>query len=286
MTVTGTGFSEALIGSSYDRDFDGLLQLWSGNPVQHAGLFDGVVGASADAGHYRVAARRTSERLAAKAGIGPTSRVLDVGCGSGDTAVHLARDIGCAVVGVDLSARQIEYASTHHADLPLEFRRASATSLPFANGEFTHVISMDALYHVLDKPRAYAEMRRVLRATGTLALTDFLRPADYIPAGVQAGLYDRLMFNGGHSLLGYQASLIAAGFEIRLARDISLDLRRSYLMLASIARERLGATESAQLRRDLRAYAAACLEIQAAIGRKEFGWGMFVADRAPAGDAM
>ncbi|MEU1513197.1 methyltransferase domain-containing protein [Streptomyces sp. NPDC005811] len=286
MALNATSFPETLIGSTYDRDFGGLLRLWSGSPVQHAGLFEGVVGPAANADSYRAAAQRTSERLTAAAKIEPTSRVLDVGCGSGDTAVHMARHTGCAVVGVDLSARQIKHAAARCADLPVEFRQASATRLPFTDGEFTHVISMDALYHVPNKPRAHAEMRRVLRVGGTLALTDFLRPTDNIPPEVQAGLYDRLMFNGGHSVLGYQTALVAAGFEIRLARDISLDLRRSYLLLARIARERLGAVDNPGLRRDLRSYAAACLDIQAAIGRRQFGWGMFVADRVPDREAV
>ncbi|WP_410676920.1 class I SAM-dependent methyltransferase [Amycolatopsis sp. cmx-4-68] len=275
-----TGFSEELIGSAYDRDFSALLQLWSGSPVQHAALFEGVVGPSADSDCYRTAARRTTERLAAEAGVGPNSRVLDVGCGSGETATYLARRLGCAVVGVDLSVRQIEHAAARGARLSVEFRQASATSLPFSNGEFTHVISMDTLYHVLDKPRAYAEMRRVLCDAGTLALTDFLRPANVVSPGVQAGIYNRLMFNGGDSVLDYQASLVNSGFEIRLARDISLDLRRSYLVLARIARERLELIDRLELRRSMRSYVKACMDIQAAIGRREFGWGMFVVERA------
>ncbi|MET7746272.1 class I SAM-dependent methyltransferase [Streptomyces sp. NPDC005385] len=284
MALATTGFSEALIGSAYDQDFGGLLHLWSDSPVQHAGLFEGPVGTPADADDYRAAAQRTSERLAVEASIGDSSRVLDVGCGCGGTAAQLARDMGCEVVGIDIAADHVDYARTRYTGLPVEFRQASATALPFGDGEFSHVISMDALYHVLDKPRAHAEMRRVLRQGGTLAITDFLRPRDDISADVQTGLYDRLMFNGGHSVLGYQAALATAGFDIRLARDISLDLRRSYLLLARIARDRCAAVDSPRRRLALRSYARACLGIQAAIGRREFGWGMFVADRAPGGE--
>ncbi|MFK0017393.1 class I SAM-dependent methyltransferase [Streptomyces sp. NPDC091027] len=285
MVVAATGFSEGLVGSAYDRDFGALLLLWSGRPVQHGGLFDGVVGTTGGEDLYRAAARRTSERLAAEAGIGPAARVLDVGCGSGETAAHLARHTGCQVTGIDLSARQVAHAAGRCRDLPVRFRQASVTALPFADDEFTHVVCMDALYHVQDKRRAHSEMRRVLRVGGTLAVTDFLRPTDIVPPEIQAGLYDRLMFNGGRSLVGYQTDLVAAGFDIRLARDISLDLRRSYLLLARIARRRLDAADTPALRRDLRSYAAACVAVQAAIARDEFGWGMFVAHRAPRREA-
>ncbi|MGH7747385.1 MAG: SAM-dependent methyltransferase, partial [Candidatus Dormibacteria bacterium] len=54
---------------------------------------------------------RLTDRLAHLLQLGPDSRVLDVASGRGVSAVHLATSRGCSVVGVDLSAANVEAAT-------------------------------------------------------------------------------------------------------------------------------------------------------------------------------
>ncbi|HEV7757854.1 MAG TPA: methyltransferase domain-containing protein [Acidimicrobiales bacterium] len=77
--------------------------------------------------------------LAEALGLGPGSRVLDVGCGPGRHAYALAR-AGVEVVGVDISERFVALAQ---ADAPpgATFRRLDARDLPF-DGEFDAAISL------------------------------------------------------------------------------------------------------------------------------------------------
>jgi SAM-dependent methyltransferase len=101
-------------------------------------------------------------------------RVLDVGCGNG---VHLAELAGRAhrgpVFGMDLSPGMLTAAgSRSRASLLV----GDAEQLPFAAGSLDRVLAMHMLYHVPDRDRAIAEIRRVLRASGTaLFLTNSCR---------------------------------------------------------------------------------------------------------------
>lgn len=87
--------------------------------------------------------------------------VLDVGCGNG-WAVRwmLARGAG-AGAGVDVSAAMIARAQGLRDGGRCHFRVASAASLPFAEGAFSHILSVESLYYYPDPAAALAEWARV-----------------------------------------------------------------------------------------------------------------------------
>jgi ubiquinone/menaquinone biosynthesis C-methylase UbiE len=87
--------------------------------------------------------------------LGPADRLLDVGCGGGVFLRHVAREIGCEVVGVDHSREMVKLAA------PLAVL-GDARQLPFADGEFTAVSSIVAFFFFPEPLRALDEMRRVL----------------------------------------------------------------------------------------------------------------------------
>jgi ubiquinone/menaquinone biosynthesis C-methylase UbiE len=98
-------------------------------------------------------------------------RVLEVGCGTGNISLALARR-GARLVGLDLSFPMLALA--HHKarreGLPLTFIRGAAGSLPFAAARFHGVISILALDFIPDRAAALGEMVRVLRPGGFLAV--------------------------------------------------------------------------------------------------------------------
>ncbi|HEX4109976.1 MAG TPA: methyltransferase domain-containing protein [Solirubrobacteraceae bacterium] len=108
--------------------------------------------------------------------VGAQDRVLDAGTGIGGAARLLAAEVGCRVIGVDLTAEYCETAEWLNAAVGLgsgiEIRRADVTELPFADGAFDVVISQHVQMNVADKSRLYAEARRVLDPGGRLALWD------------------------------------------------------------------------------------------------------------------
>lgn len=106
--------------------------------------------------------------------LGPGTRVLDVGCGEGRHAVAAARDAG-EVVGVDLDPDRLAAAredyDTYADGAPGTFLRGDALALPFADGAFDVVVCSEVLEHVPDYEAAIAELRRVCRPGGALAVS-------------------------------------------------------------------------------------------------------------------
>ena len=114
-----------------------------------------------------------SRELANLCDITSTSNVLDVACGTGETAFLLAETFGCHVVGIDVTERQIERARAkqRRRNLPVEFRLADAHQLPFPDGSFDVVISEAVLCH-LAISKALREMVRVTKPGGQVGMHD------------------------------------------------------------------------------------------------------------------
>jgi ubiquinone/menaquinone biosynthesis C-methylase UbiE len=103
--------------------------------------------------------------------------LLDVGCGNGAAAVHLAATLGLDVVGVDVDPDQIREATLAAPNTPaVRFLVADATDLPFPDDQFNFVYTSKATHHIPDWQQAITEMVRVLRPGGHLVYTDFVAP--------------------------------------------------------------------------------------------------------------
>ncbi len=122
-------------------------------------------------------------RLLAAARVGPGRRVLDVGCGAGNLAAAAAV-LGAEVVGTDLAQSMVELAREGHPGI--DFRTADAEHLAFADSEFDAVVGNLLLPHLPDPPAALAEMVRVLKPTGWLALSMWDQPTRSRLVGVVA----------------------------------------------------------------------------------------------------
>ena len=118
------------------------------------------------------AGRRTVERLA----LPPGGTVLDVGCGTGASALPAAQVVGPngSVIGVDLSARLLDRARDKAKALGLsnvEFRCADMTALGYPDGRFDAVVSVFSIFFVPDMEGLVRELWRMVRPGGKLAVT-------------------------------------------------------------------------------------------------------------------
>jgi len=138
-------------------------------------------------GDYAVVATRivlVAERLVDEADLHAGWRVLDVATGSGNAAIAAAR-LGCTAVGIDYVPALLERARERAAaeGLDIELQAADAEALPFADGSFDAVTSVFGAMFAPDHARTAAELLRVCRPGGTIAL------AGWTPGGFIGGLF-------------------------------------------------------------------------------------------------
>jgi len=139
---------------------------------------------------------RWRRRAARKCLEGSPARVLDLCCGTGDLARHLARQAaaGTEIFGLDYSAGMLEIAraklNTANLGRPVRFVVGDAAAMEFPDGAFDAVGIAFAFRNLTWRnplrDRALGEVRRVLRAGGRFVIVETSQPAGAI---VRAGFH-------------------------------------------------------------------------------------------------
>ncbi len=114
---------------------------------------------------WYVGRRRIIFDLLDRMGGDPPTRVLDIGCGTGQNLLELRNRGFDRVVGLDISPAAIEYARVRGQQ---RLVRADGMQLPFADRAFDLVLALDLLEHLRDDRRALIEVARVLAPGGRL----------------------------------------------------------------------------------------------------------------------
>jgi SAM-dependent methyltransferase len=120
----------------------------------------------------------TAARLVRFARVQAGQAVLDVGCGTGVTAITAAR-LGAKVTGADLTPELLELArdNARVAGVSVEWHEADAEALPFADRSFDVVLSQFGHMFAPRPDVTTAEMLRVLKPGGTIAFSTW--PPDH-----------------------------------------------------------------------------------------------------------
>ncbi len=101
----------------------------------------------------------------------PGMEILDIGCGTGNLSLELAR-LGARVTGVDISEPMLTKACQKalREKLDVKFYKADAHGLPFDDETFDAVVSLSALEFVSDLSEALKEAYRVLKPDGRMVI--------------------------------------------------------------------------------------------------------------------
>jgi SAM-dependent methyltransferase len=159
--------------------------------------------------------------LATAAGLEPSTRVLDLGCGIGGPARYLAATFGCKVKGVDLSPAFIDAATYLTARCGLSdrvtFQVGDALHLPFEDAVFDAVFLQHVAMNIEDRTALYGEVRRILTPGGRFATYDLvLRDGDVAyPAPWARDASTSFLLSEGDT----RTALEQAGFKAIFWRD-------------------------------------------------------------------
>jgi len=126
-------------------------------------------------------------KLIERSGIKPGMTVIDLGCGSGAFTTSVARVVGekGRVYAVDIQPAMLQQLKCKLLKLEnrdirnIELKEAGAYELPFEDESIDLVYMVTVLMEIPDRGKALREIRRVLKAGGTLAVTEFLPDPDY-----------------------------------------------------------------------------------------------------------
>jgi SAM-dependent methyltransferase len=161
----------------------------------------------------------------------PGERILDVGSGAGGSALLAAREFGCLVAGLDYGADAV-HGAQQAADAAgmcdrVGFVVGEADALPFADSEFDAVLCECSLSTFPDKAAAIAEMRRVLRPGGRVAISDVVADRRRLPERLR-GIVATLACVGGALPRDGYARLLAER-EFRTFAIVPLDAEAARL---------------------------------------------------------
>jgi arsenite methyltransferase len=150
-------------------------------------------------------------------GLSTASRVLDVACGKGTTAVFLAKEFGCEVFGIEYADQNVvaarSLARAEHVDARVQFERSDAETLPFSDESFDAVICECAFCTFPDKAAAAREFFRVTRRGGRVGISDLTR-SEILSKDLDGLLAWIACIGDAQTVDGYVAYLRDAGFSV------------------------------------------------------------------------
>lgn len=169
---------------------------------------------------------RMNEVMMEAAGVGPSDKVLDAGCGIGGSCFFLVEKSGCQAIGISLSEQQIQKAKSLALKKKLNdktnFEVMDYCHTAFADASFDVVFACESVCYAVDKERFIREAYRLLKPGGRLVLADgFATEFDNNNNPVLKKWLEGWLVNYLESPARFEQFMQNSGFKNIFYRDIS-----------------------------------------------------------------
>ena len=277
-SITNETSNVNAIRGHYDRLSVLYRALW-GEHIHHGYWENGESPATAQV--------RLVERLAVRAAIPHGARVLDVGSGFGGSSLWLAQNLGCSVLGLNISPVQTIMA-THQARVAgladrAHFEVKDANHLDLPSESFDAVWVIESSEHLDDKAAFIESCARVLKPGGVLSLCAWLVADDLLSSG-QARLVSEvcrgMLCPSLATRNGYVAWMRRSGLGEIQAEDITRHVEKTWIYCASIVRRPAVKSLLRMSDTGTRDFVEAFSAIDRAYAGGFMAYGMFTAKRA------
>ena len=156
--------------------------------------------------------------------------VLDIGCGGGNTLARMAERVTKGhLVGIDYAEASVEASRAFNAELieagRMEILHGSVEHLPFADGHFDAVVTVESFYFWPSPEESLKEVARVIRRGGTFLLLAEIYGRDNLPAGIRTKIADYDLTNPTPE--EFRRLFHAAGFRV-----VALDFKEGEYWIA------------------------------------------------------
>lgn len=190
---------------------------------------------------------KINEVLSKIANIQATDKVLDAGCGVGGSAIWLAKNYHCKVIGININSAQLQkaiiYASDNEVSDLVSFEKQDYTATSFKDKDFSVVWAQESFSHTQQKQKLINETYRILDDNGRLIMAEYLLVKTENLNKKNQKIYNKWI--DGHAMSGllskseYQKILQEAGFKniefLDITKNVAPSLRKLYRMSKTLA---------------------------------------------------
>ena len=181
------------------------------------------------------ALKNLNNEIAAKLEVKPHYKILDAGCGVGGTAIYLAKNFSCEVVGISLVSNQVEQARKNAKAAQVEhlvtFEEMDYQNTSFPGASFDAIIGIESICYAEPKIDFLTEAFRLLKKGGCLVMAENLQGKEVLSADEVKSLYTNA-FNGCQvksldTKQQYLKNLNQVGFSAASCEDYTALIRPS-----------------------------------------------------------
>ena len=220
------------------------------------------------------------EHLAQFANIKAGSRILDIGCGFGDSSLYLAKKYGASATGITISPVQVQMAreAAAKANLDASFLLMDAEDMQFAQ-PFDLLWSVESISHYHNPRKFFVSAVKFLKPGGCFALTDWFQKENLSPADKKEFIepIEKGMMVELRGMDDYSNFLVSSGLQVVHRQELTHNCAKSWELGLDIIKDKAFWSLAVKLGAGFVTYLKAFHAMRAGFASGNFVYGLFIA---------